>query len=111
MKFFTARTLPIFEQCFGQNKEFFNSLLGVNCRVIGKSPGQFPAAMQPAEPLLGMSAHQVFDKAVILKGICDDVLLRIACFYKGKLLPQYHAVTPEARLFDRIGRHNGAARF
>ena len=27
MKFFTARTLPIFEQCFGQNKEFFNSLL------------------------------------------------------------------------------------
>ena len=28
MKFFTARTLPIFEQCFGQNKEFFNSLLG-----------------------------------------------------------------------------------
>ena len=30
MKFFTARTLPIFEQCFGQNKEFFNSLLVAN---------------------------------------------------------------------------------
>jgi len=27
MKFFTARTLPIFEQCFGQNKKFFNSRL------------------------------------------------------------------------------------
>ena len=43
MKFFTARTLPIFEQCFGQNKEFFNSLLAMSQMRSVYSPSIFAA--------------------------------------------------------------------
>ena len=54
MKFFTARTLPIFEQCFGQNKEFFNSLLGKFISLLSTESLYFACTCEFDDPYEGL---------------------------------------------------------